>query len=262
MVLIDLDHDGLEETKKLISNSAVYTYSCDVSNAESVEKTFGQIAQDVNRIDYAVNCAGVNSNWKPSVETSPETFDQITSINFRGVWLCMFNFPICHHLTNVGSRAELMMMQKQSLDSEVYDIPTHRAQRGAIVHIASSLANFACPAAATYSATKAAVNSMARADAIDNSPHRIRINTGTGHRIFLLLLIQLVMPGLIDTPMTIPGREQIASLFIPKVPMKRFGLAEEIADTCVFLCSNKASFIQGTSISVDGGLNTGTALPD
>lgn len=70
------------------------------------------------------------------------------------------------------------------------------------------------------------------------------------------------MPGLIDTPMTIPGRDQMASMFIPKVPLKRFGMAQEIADACVFLCSNKASFIQGTSLLVDGGLNAGVALAD
>lgn len=92
----------------------------------------------------------------------------------------------CYNLIREkGSRAELMIMQKQSLDSEVYSsISANRAQRGAIVHIASSLATYACPAAASYSASKAAVMSMARADAIDNAPNRIRINTGTTEPIY------------------------------------------------------------------------------
>jgi NAD(P)-dependent dehydrogenase (short-subunit alcohol dehydrogenase family) len=116
-----------------------------------------------------------------------------------------------------------------------------RKQRGAIVNIASQLGIVSRPGAVAYSASKAAVVNMTRADAIDYSQDGIRVNC--------------VCPGIIDTPMTTGNKEAQERLqpAIEIAPMKRFGLPEEIADAVLFLCSGEASFVQGHALVVDGG---------
>ena len=93
-----------------------------------------------------------------------------------------------------------------------------------------------------YSATKAAIIALTRSDAIDYSEHKIRINC--------------VCPGLIDTPMTAAMGDDPAAMqwVVDSTPLKRLGQASEIADCCVFLCSTRASWVQGQSLIADGGI--------
>jgi NAD(P)-dependent dehydrogenase (short-subunit alcohol dehydrogenase family) len=94
---------------------------------------------------------------------------------------------------------------------------------------------------AAYCASKAAIVNMTRANAIDYSDEGIRVNC--------------VCPGVIETPMT-TASEAMAEALKPAIniaPMKRMGKPEEVADAVLFLCSAKASFIQGHALVVDGG---------
>lgn len=94
---------------------------------------------------------------------------------------------------------------------------------------------------AAYCASKAAVISMTRCDAIDYSDKDIRVNC--------------ICPGVIETPMT-TGDEDTMKRLKPAVdiaPMKRMGMVSEVADCALFLASTKASFVQGHAMVVDGG---------
>lgn len=138
--------------------------------------------------------------------------------------------------------------------------PSRPAGRGSIVNIASQLGIVGRPKcgksfrripsrpayvnaflSAAYSGSKAAVIAMTRADAIDYSEHGIRVNC--------------ICPGIINTPMTNDTLEKVEMLkpSIPIAPMNRVGRPEEIADCALFLCSTKASFVQGSAMVVDGG---------
>jgi len=120
-------------------------------------------------------------------------------------------------------------------------LPTHDGRpgcRGSIVNIASQLGIVGRSAAAAYCASKAAVISMTRCDAIDYSKDDIRVNC--------------VCPGVIDTPMTRPKMDTLGPA-IAMAPMNRPGTAQEVADCVLFLCSSKASFVQGSAMVVDGG---------
>jgi NAD(P)-dependent dehydrogenase (short-subunit alcohol dehydrogenase family) len=152
-------------------------------------------------------------------------------VNLRGTFLC--------------AREELRIMKAQPLDCDVYaGISAHRAQRGAIVNIASGLAFVAMPECAAYCASKAGIVALTRADALDYSHYRIRVNA--------------VLPGIVETAMTTRSEEARATLQKEAVdsgstPMKRWGMPEEIADACLWLCGNGASFVQGVTLPVDGG---------
>jgi NAD(P)-dependent dehydrogenase (short-subunit alcohol dehydrogenase family) len=192
------------------------------------------------RLDYAVNCAGIlGGDVIKAVDMTTDAFDRLNNINYRGSWL--------------SCRAQLRNMLKQQPMKE------HPKQRGSIVNIASQLGIiarpgagetnlFACPGEdlanavlAAYCASKAAIINMTRANAIDYSDNDIRVNC--------------VCPGVIETPMTTASMAMAEALkpAIEIAPMKRMGTPEEVADAVLFLCSAQASFIQGHALVVDGG---------
>lgn len=173
------------------------------------------------RIDYSVQCAGVLGQGLRSHETALRDFDYINGVNYRGTWLV--------------TREVLGRMVKQE------PLPDHQGQRGAVVNIASQLGLTARTGAAPYCASKSAVISMTKADAIDYSPDSIRVNC--------------VCPGVIATPMTVDSNGVMDRVrdAVDVAPMKRMGTPDEVADPVLFLCSPRSSFIQGHALVVDGG---------
>ena len=236
LALLDQNEKGLESTLASLNKSqetSIKLYKCDVSSPPSISEAFSQIRSDFGRLDYAVNCAGIGTNNKPSTDCAIEEFDRIQAVNLRGVWLC--------------AREELAIMKEQSLVQDAYPdsgIPPTRSQRGAIVHISSGLGIVAQPASPAYCAAKAGLLSLTRADALDYAQYGIRVNA--------------VLPGLVDTPMIDSGpglRDMVIHIVenTPAVPMRRIAQADEIADVAVFLSSHKASYVQGASWVCDGG---------
>ncbi|KAF2725726.1 NAD(P)-binding protein [Polychaeton citri CBS 116435] len=193
----------------------------DIAHEDQVNHLIEFTVRQLGRLDYAVNAAGVLGSTACSTETPSHEFDRINGINYRGCWL--------------SSRAELAQMLKQD------PLPTHDGRmgnRGSIVNIASALAFVGRQNAPAYCGSKAAVVSLTRCDAIDYAQDNIRVNC--------------VCPGIISTPMTEP-QMGILGPAIGIAPMNRTGTAQEVADAVLFLCSSKATFIQGAALSVDGG---------
>ncbi|PPJ51221.1 hypothetical protein CBER1_08058 [Cercospora berteroae] len=203
IVIADLNAAGLEETARLMqdlvdtSNLFLIIKPVDISQEAEIDDLFRTIDENFRRIDYAANCAGVLSQPQTSHETSAADFDKINGINYRGCWLT--------------SRAEIRMMLRQE------PLSTHDGRpgnRGSIVNVASQLGIVGRPAAPAYCASKAAVISMTRCDAIDMGTYQAAIAIA---------------------------------------PMNRPGTAQEVADAVLFLCSSKATFVQGSAMVVDGG---------
>jgi NAD(P)-dependent dehydrogenase (short-subunit alcohol dehydrogenase family) len=112
--------------------------------------------------------------------------------------------------------------------------------RGSIVVVTSQLAELTCPGMTAYSATKAGVRGMCRSDAMDYGPEGIRINT--------------VGPGPTVTPLLLASQNSdfIAHMALA-TPLRRNAEPEDIANAIVWLSSDRASFITGVSLMVDGG---------
>ena len=116
---------------------------------------------------------------------------------------------------------------------------------GGIVHTSSSLGERANPLMFSYVATKHAVVGMTRSAAMDFAAQNIRVNA--------------LLPGCIETPMLHAGAQGIglpsADTFAQFPPAKRLGQPEEPAALVTFLCSDRAAYINGIAIAVDGGLS-------
>jgi NAD(P)-dependent dehydrogenase (short-subunit alcohol dehydrogenase family) len=142
-----------------------------------------------------------------------EDFDLAMSVNLRAVWLsCKYEIAAMTRLGNGG----------------------------AIVNTSSWLAQGALPGTSIYSASKAGLDGMIRALALETAADGIRVNN--------------VRPGIIDTPMLRRfGGNDIAKPFIDHTPARRLGEPEDVADVVTWLCSHAARFVTGQSVMVDGG---------
>jgi meso-butanediol dehydrogenase/(S,S)-butanediol dehydrogenase/diacetyl reductase len=121
---------------------------------------------------------------------------------------------------------------------------------GSIVLVSSTAALAAAPASAAYDISKAAVVALARAIAVDYGPQGVRANA--------------VLPGWVRTPMADRSmaamgankglsRDDAYALATSQVPLRRPATAEELADCCLFLASDEARYVSGTSLVADGG---------
>ncbi len=111
---------------------------------------------------------------------------------------------------------------------------------GAIVNIASGAGTRGFPGMLAYSGSKFMVRGISRCAAIDLAADKIRVN--------------LVLPGIIDTPMLAENPPEVLAAFPTMSPAQRLGTVEEIAEAVLFLASDAASYVMGAELSVCGGL--------
>ena len=124
-----------------------------------------------------------------------------------------------------------------------HEIPAMLRQgRGSIVNMASGAGVVAVPGLAHYCASKHGVLGLTKTAAVENARTGVRVNA--------------VCPGATDTPMlrgSMAQSPQIEKMILASTPAGRLGLAEEIAEAVVWLCSDRASFVNGEAMLVDGG---------
>jgi len=117
------------------------------------------------------------------------------------------------------------------------------AGRGSVINVASVAGTAGAPLMSHYAAAKAAVISLTKSVALETASAGVRVNA--------------LVPGWIDTDLTafLRGDAQVERGVLERVPMQRWGTAEEIADAALFLASDASSFMTGQSLVVDGGLS-------
>jgi NAD(P)-dependent dehydrogenase (short-subunit alcohol dehydrogenase family) len=164
--------------------------------------------------DILVNNAGVHRP-QPLLEIDAETFDRLFRVNVRGVFLV--------------SRAVARSMVKAGAG-------------GVIVNISSTLGSVGAAGRITYSATKHAVEGITKSMALDLAPHKIRVVA--------------IAPTFTETEMTAAmlASPQFREGALKEVPIGRFGTPADIAGIVVFVASQAADMITGSTIFADGGL--------
>jgi 2,5-dichloro-2,5-cyclohexadiene-1,4-diol dehydrogenase 1 len=187
----------------------------DVSNEDSVKELVTAAVHTYGRLDAAINAAGVVQHWKRIHEISAAEWDFVLNVNLRGMFFCL-KHQIAAMLESGG---------------------------GAIVAIASIAANLGLPMSGEYCASKAGVMGLVRAAATDYAKAGIRVNA--------------LLPGSTHTPMV-----ERALATKPKelggpiaVPSGRMAEPVEIANGAVWMISDEASFMTGSSITLDAGLS-------
>ena len=225
LVLVDIDSAGLAETERLIkagsasgSNQPPMAITADVTEEAPVKTLFQQVLATHGRLDILVNDVGGGTTghiW----EAKLEDWDYVIKLNLRSAFLCTREATA--HMRERGS--------------------------GSIVNLSSG-AREGTPWTATYignsayAAAKAGIHGLTRSVALELADSGVRINA--------------VAPGPIETERTGPGFRKIEQLEygpIRATPMRRIGVPQDIANAVLYLASDEAAYITGTTLAVAGG---------
>lgn len=185
----------------------------DVRKEEDVQNLVDRAVERFGRLDVAVNNAGTEGQRGLITEQSAESYAATFDTNVLGVVL------------SLKHEFRVMLPQK----------------RGSIINVSSVVGHVGFPGISLYTASKHAVEGLTKSAALEVAAHGVRVNA--------------VAPGPIETPMLnrAVGSEENKTAFLQTIPLRRAGQADEVAQTILFLASNKAPYLTGQSIVIDGG---------
>jgi len=219
VVAVELSEDALKETVTLVEGDggAITGVRADVTAPTDVQHAVAEGVRAFGRLNVLYNNAGIFPDDDTSViETDDAVLQRVLDVNLKGVWLCCkYGIP------------ELM-----------------KAGGGSIINVASFVALLGCTVPQdAYTASKGAVLSLTRSLAVQYGPHNVRANA--------------LCPGPILTPMLeslFPSEEERLKR-LNRIPLGRFGRAEDIVNAALYLASDESSWTTGTTFVVDGGIS-------
>ena len=183
----------------------------DVSDEKAFVDGIKTIIDSDGELSYLVNNAGI-TNDKLALRMSVEDFKKVIDANLTS--------------TFIGCREALKVMSKKRF--------------GAVVNIASVVAESGNIGQANYVASKGGIIAMTKTFALEGASRNIRFNS--------------VTPGFIDTDMTKNLPEKVKEEILSKIPLKRLAHPREVANAVAFLLSDEASYITGETLKVNGGM--------
>jgi NAD(P)-dependent dehydrogenase (short-subunit alcohol dehydrogenase family) len=212
---------GKKTEQELLEKGAEALFiQTDVSSSESVQQLITRVANEYGSIDVLVNNAGIEY-FTSIEETTEEQWNHTFDVNVKGTFL--------------GIKYVLPIMKKQG--------------KGSIVNISSVAGILAWPGLGVYSASKGGVVLLTKAAAAEYGKYGIRVNC--------------VCPGSVRTPLLekeffgkVENPEQAEKELLKGNPLKKFAQPVEIAETVLFLASDKASFVTGHALVADAGISS------
>jgi NAD(P)-dependent dehydrogenase (short-subunit alcohol dehydrogenase family) len=218
VAVVDIDAGiGVETVKMITETGGTATFmEADVSSSRDVENVVEKIVGIYGRLDFAHNNVGIEGDIAKTAECSEENWDRVIATNLKSTWLCL-----------------------------KYEIPQMVSQgRGGIVNTSSVYGLLGCERGMpAYAASKHGIIGLTRTAALEYATSGVRVNA--------------VCPGPVNTPF----RERLVSKSgegcgeSDRYPVGRIAEPDEIAHAVIWLCSDEASFITGSTIVIDGGLS-------
>lgn len=192
----------------------------DVSKREDVERMMAEIIERFGRVDIAINNAGIEMK-KPFLEVTDDDWNKVIAVNLFGSYL----------VSQVAAR----QMVKQGAG-------------GKLIFISSVHEDIPFPGYTAYCASKGGVRMMMRNLAMELAQYKINVNN--------------IAPGAIATPINQSVLDDPTAMknAVSEIPWGRFGRPEEVASVAVFLASDEAEYVTGSTYYVDGGLTQQVTL--
>ena len=212
--ILDIDQAGQEFADTLGDDT--FFIHCDVSKEDEVKTAFKKIEKKLGAVEVLVNNAGIQS-YSTVTETTEEEWDLIMNVNLKSAFLC--------------SKYAIPMMLKK--------------KKGCVINVASVQSFISQKNVAPYTTSKTALLGLTRSIAVDYAPNIRSV---------------AVCPGTVDTPMLrnsiqeSPNPDEVLEECNEMHLVKRICSSEEVGELITYLASDKAGFITGQAIRIDGGL--------
>jgi NAD(P)-dependent dehydrogenase (short-subunit alcohol dehydrogenase family) len=217
IVLVDLDRDAAEKVAANVGalGRRALVSTADVTHAASVAEMVQSSLEWAGGIDILVNNAGVEI-IRPVFEITEADWDKTISVNLKGAWLCAQT--VGQAMANAGNG-------------------------GRIINVGSIMSEMPAPGEPHYAASKGGVLMLTKSLALDLAPYNITVNA--------------IGPGVVQNGMSSRGclaDSEMAEQISSKIPLRRLGRPHDIGNAVVFLASEKASYVTGVMLYVDGGM--------
>lgn len=213
--LNDEEGAGLTREKVEAAGRRAIVIGADVSDEEQVREMFDRAVEEFGTVDILVNNAGVDASGTEVADLSTEVWDKAIKTNVYGYFYC------CRRFINIRKEA---------------------GGGGKIINITSVHQEQPRAGAADYDCSKGAIRNLTRTLALELAPHKINVNN--------------IGPGMVLTPFNQEAIDdpEVREQQVQSIPWKRAAFPEEIGRLAVFLASNEADYVTGSTYYMDGGL--------
>lgn len=216
LALCDINADAVQATARGIGGAGVLAQACDVGDPEQIAALFAAIDERYERLDVAINNAGVSHAKLRLHETDLAMWERVMGANLRGVYLCM--------------QQELARMVVRN--------------SGAVLNVSSAAGLMGAPFLSLYSASKHGVIGLTKSAALEYGRRGIRVNA---------LCPAFTLTPMVQASLDAAGGKSRENLEAGN-PMRRLGAMDEVVQAMLWACCDDNSFMNGAVIPIDGGL--------
>ena len=232
IVMADLQREKVEEEARKLREPGLKMFHAfvDVSDSNSVDRLFEEVAEAHGRLDILVNNAGVGQQVAPVVDLDDQEWDRVIRVTLTGTFYCC--------------RAAVRIMEGQ--------------ESGAIVNISSINGQNPAALVAAYNAAKEGVISLTRTLALELAAYGVRVNAVCPGPVYTAFN----RSNMAQRSKTLGlSEEEMIERIRSAIPLGRWGEPEDIANAVAFLCSPAAGWITGEVLRVSGGMEGVAAAP-